>query len=339
MTKEQINKLILEGEFPENTGRSSLVETHISWVLLGNKFTYKIKRPIQYSFLDFSTVEKRKYYCEREVELNKRLTNDIYLSTVPVREKQGRFYIGGDDGVIIDWAVKMHTLDSSRQMDVLLLKNKVTHNNIKKLAEKITAFHKNATIIHQKDFMDVEKQFNDLQTESDYLTAHLGEDSNTIISHAIAVSTAFMEKHKKLLASRLEAGFFRDCHGDLHSRNIFLSATPQPFDCIEFNDAFRQIDVLNEIAFFCMDLDSFGRQDLSDLFIEQYNKIFPVMNTTEDKLLFIYYKSYRSNIRAKVNSLRARSSKDELEKTIALKDSGKYLQLMNGYISTLEQAK
>lgn len=339
MTKEQIGKLILEGEFPGNTYRPALIETHISWVVLGDKFTYKIKRPIQYSFLDFSTLEKRKYYCEREIELNKRLTDNIYINVQPVREKQGKFYMGGEEGIIVDYAVKMQTLDRNRQMDILLLKNKVTHDDIKKLAKKIATFHKNAAIIYLKDFMDVEEKFNDLQTESDYLTTHLKEESMTIISHAIAVSNAFMEKHKILLASRLKEGLFRDCHGDLHSRNIFLLATPQPFDCIEFNDDFRQVDVLNEIAFLCMDLDSFGRQDLSDLFIQHYNTLFPIMNTAEDKLLFIYYKSYRSNIRAKVNSLRARSAKDETERTNTLTESGKYLQLMNSYITMLEQAK
>ena len=147
-----------------------------------------------------------------------------------------------------------------------------------------------------------------------------------------------MEKHHSLLAARLKAGFFRDCHGDLHSRNIFLLATPQPFDCIEFNDDFRQIDVLNEIAFLCMDLDSFGRQDLADLFLKYYNDLFPTMKTVEDQLLFIYYKSYRSNIRAKVNSLRARSAKDERERKNALAESRKYLQLMNSYIKMLDQA-
>jgi uncharacterized protein len=336
MTKEQIDKLVLEGEFPGNNQRPTLIETHISWVVLGDRYAYKIKRPIYYSFLDFSTLQKRKYYCEREIELNKRLTDNIYLDVQPVREKQGQFYMGGEEGEIVDYAVKMQTLNGNRQMDILLLKNKVTHADIRNLAEKMAAFHKNTTIIYQKDFLDVQDKFNDLEAESNYLAEYITEHSdNKIISHAIVVSNAFIEKHKAVLASRLKAGFFRDCHGDLHSRNIFLLATPQPFDCIEFNDDLREIDVLNEIAFLCMDLESFGREDLADLFIQYYNSLFPAMKTEEDKLLFIYYKSYRSNIRAKVNSLRARSAEDETERTNALAECLKYLKLMNSYINRL----
>ena len=155
----------------------------------------------------------------------------------------------------------MQKIDSSLQMDALLLNSKVTNEDIWNLAKKIAYFHINTTIIYERDFMDVQNKFIDLEAESKYL-AQEAKDSSDLITHAIAVSNAFMEKHKALLASRLKAGFFRDCHGDLHSRNIFLLPEPQPFDCIEFNDDYRQIDVLNEIAFLCMDLDSFGRHDL-----------------------------------------------------------------------------
>jgi len=338
MTKNQIDQLILEGQFPGNTGRPVLVETHISWVAIGDQFTYKIKRPIQYSFLDFSTLEKRKYFCEREVELNKRLTDHIYLDVQPVIELEAKFYIGGKEGNIIDYAVKMHTVDRSKQMDILLANNKVTQSDIKNLAEKIATFHKTTTILYQKDFLDIQLKFNDLEAENNYLSEQVTMEDREIISHAIAVSDAFIKKHTPLLAARLKAGFFRDCHGDLHSRNIFLLATPLPFDCIEFNDDFRQIDVLNEIAFLCMDLDSFGRSDLSELFLQHYNELFPAMQTPEEKLLFIYYKSYRANIRAKVNSLRARSAGKETERTNALAESVKYLRLMNSYIEMLEKA-
>ena len=94
MTKEQINKLLLEGDFPERASQPELIETHISWVIVHDRFVYKIKKPIHYSFLDFSTLEKRKYYCEKEIELNRRLTDDIYLDVQPVKEIAGQFFIG-----------------------------------------------------------------------------------------------------------------------------------------------------------------------------------------------------------------------------------------------------
>lgn len=335
MTSEQINKLLLNGTFPENQRRPELVETHISWVILCDRLAYKIKKPIHYSFLDFSTLAKRKYYCEKEVELNARLTDDVYLGVQPVKEKSGLFFIGTEKGDIIDYAVCMRKMDRSRQMDLLLLNGKVTEKDMRKLAERIASFHKNACIIWEKDFLDIQKKFTDLNEEKKYLYDSIGADAAGIIGAAMEVSDAFNESHEKLLSGRMKAGFFRDCHGDLHSRNIFLLASPQAFDCIEFNDDYRQIDVLNEVAFLCMDLDAFGRRDLSDLFFECYDHLFPTIKTGEDKKLFIYYKSYRANIRAKVNSLRARSAKNETEKTTALSETKKYLRLMDGYLKSL----
>lgn len=327
MTKEQIAKLHSEGEFPEQISRPDLVETHISWVFLCDQFVYKIKKPIVYSFLDFSTLEKRKYYCEREIELNRRLTSNMYLDVQPIREISGRFYIGNQNGEIIDYAVRMRKLDGSRQMDVLLMKNKVIDSDIRDLAKKIAAFHKNTAVVYKKDVLQIRDEFNDLKNERGYLDA----ESRAILDEAIESSDAFIEKHKDLFALRLKKGFYRDCHGDLHTRNIFLLPDPQPFDCIEFNDEYRQIDVLNEVAFLCMDLDAFGKPELADLFFRYYSNFFPAITSNADWKLFLYYKSYRANIRAKVNSLRARSTDNHAARESALAEVNKYLSMVAGY--------
>ncbi|MGZ8541638.1 MAG: hypothetical protein ACXWV6_13370 [Chitinophagaceae bacterium] len=337
MTKEQIDQLLAKGNFMGSERRPSFIETHISWVLLCDHFVYKIKKPLLYSFLDFSTLEKRKYYCDREIQLNKRLTENIYLDVQPVVKVPGGFSIGFEEpGEIIDYAVRMRRVDSSRQMDLLLRNNQVTHSDIKDLAKKIAAFHKKADIIYQKDLMDIPLKFNDLENEKDFLKNLLNDHSEQIITRAVKASTIFMQNNKILLADRQKKGFCRDCHGDLHSRNIFLLPDPQPFDCIEFNDDYREIDVLNEVAFLCMDLDAFNRQDLSSLFLDYYNQLFNAMNTAEDYRLFIYYKSYRANIRAKVNSLRARTATTEADKKLCLAETDKYLKLLDHYITMLE---
>ena len=336
MVKEQINRLLSEGVFPDVSGKRELIETHISWVIVCGKFVYKIKKPIHYSFLDFSTLEMRKHFCNREIELNKRFTENIYLDIKTVREWQNNFFVGGNKGTIIDYAVRMNRLDMEKQMDHLLVMNKVRNSDIKNLAQKIAFFHKHTSIIYKKEYLDIKEKFNDLSTEKEYLAKQLGSKFKRIIRYAIEVSNLFIERNKGLLAARLNSGFFRDCHGDLHSRNIFLLPEPMPFDCIEFNDDFRQIDVLNEVAFLCMDLDAFGRQDLSDLFIDYYDRFFPTMKTSQDRNLFIYYKSYRANIRAKVNSLRAKSTRNNRAKKKALAESKKYLLLMDRYLKSLE---
>lgn len=334
MTKEQINSLLTSGEFPEIACQRELIETHISWVIICDRFAYKIKRPIQYSFLDFSTLTLRKHFCQKEIQLNKRLTDNIYLDVQPVRESQGSFLIGDKEGTIIDYAVRMKKQDRNKQMNILLSQNKVTSFDIKNLAEKIAVFHKNTKVIYEKDLRDLQEKFNDLGPENEFLAGNLGLKSSDTISRAIEASDTFLNRNQNLLNDRLSAGWFRDCHGDLHTRNIFLLPSPQPFDCIEFNDDFRHIDVLNEVAFLCMDLDAFGRQDLSSLFLDYYNHFFPTMKTKEDRSLFIYYKSYRANIRAKVNSLRAKIATGNEDKTKALSYTGKYLDLMESYLKS-----
>ena len=332
MTKEQINNLIAYGQFPKKEGLRQLIETHISWVILCDQYVYKIKKPVQYSFLDFSTLALRKHFCQREIDLNKRLTEDIYIDVLPVSEWPDGCGIGSRKGTIIDYAVRMIKIDQQKQMDQLLLKHKVSEQDIVTLAGKVASFHKKTAIIHHKNYLDIQEMFNDLLGQIDFLGSALGEESSSCISRAIEISDNFIAKHKPRLEYRLREGFFRDCHGDLHSRNIFLLPAPQPFDCIEFNDDLRQIDVLNEAAFLCMDLDVFGREDLAELFLESYNQSFPAMNSKEDRSLFIYYKSYRANIRAKVNSLRARTAADETEKKKALLNADRYLQLMVKYL-------
>lgn len=332
MTKIQLNSLLLDGGFPGEEAGPELVETNSSWVILCDDFVFKIKKPVRYSFLDFSTLDKRKYYCEREVELNRRLTTDIYLDVQPVKELAGHYHMGSGEGKIVDYAVRMRKMDRNRQMDVLLLNNTIIASDIMRLAEKMATFHKRTTIIYEKDVLTIRRECNDLKREEGFLQENMGEVGSAIIDYALDTSGAFIRKNQGLLSARLAAGFFRDCHGDLHSGNIFLLPDPQPFDCIEFDDELRRIDVLDEVAFLCMDLDAYGRQDLSQLFIHQYNKLFPVIRTEMDQLLFIFYKSYRANIRAKINSLHARAAVSDNEKRSAMALTGKYLDLMVHYL-------
>lgn len=338
MTRLEINNLLDNGKFPEPTKQRELIETHISWVILCDEFVYKIKKPLKYSFLNFTTPELRKYYCEREIKLNKRLTDGVYIEVVPIREDGGSIDFGGDKGTEIDYAVKMHKLDGEKQMDRLLTADKVKPIDIKSLAEKVASFHKSTEVITDKNVLDIKEEFNDLKSGKDYLTEHSSKEYGGMIDSAIAFSDKFIHTHSDLMTARLKNGFYRDCHGDLHSRNIFLLPEPVPFDCIEFNNEFRQIDVLNEIAFLCMDLDAANRSDFSELFLESYNQHFTAVTTQDEHNLFIYYKAYRANVRAKVNILRARSTATDSEKSMALRTAEKYLILMNEYIEDLEKS-
>ena len=334
MFREQVDKLLWEGEFPECSGERRLIETHISWVIIATKFVYKIKKPMKYSFLDFSTLENRKYYCEREIDLNNRLARGLYIDVLPIKEIDGGYSVGGEKGVVADYVVRMNRLDSDKQMDVLLKMDKVTSLDIINLARLISGFHSKATVVAKKDYLGIRGKFNALLDEKDFLEEK-GVTAAALIQQAIEFSDAFIDGHKGLLKARLEAGLYRDGHGDLHTRNIFLLPEPVVFDCIEFNDEYREIDVLNEVAFLCMDLEALGRSDFSEQFINSYINLLPAMKTEEEKRLFVYYKSYRANVRAKVNSLRARGAVDEADRNVALNETAKYLELMNNYLTQL----
>ena len=338
MKREQIDKLISDGVFPETTKQRKLVETHISWVILCDRFVYKIKKPIEYSFLDFSTIKLRKHFCERELELNQRFSKNVYLEVLPIRESKGDYMIGSKEGRTVDYTLKMRKLNPQRQMDVLVAKNRVGVSDIKNLAQQIADFHRNTKVIFKKDVFDIKEKFNALSEEKKYLTKNLDENSGKWIDQAIKASDTFLSGNITLLNERLNKGFFRDCHGDLHTRNIFLLPEPQPFDCIEFNDGYRHIDVLNEVAFLCMDLDALERKDLSEVFITYYNSLFPTIRGEKEHQLFMYYKCYRANVRAKVNSLRAKSALDQKSKKKALLEARKYFSLMEAYLTTLETA-
>lgn len=334
MNREQIDRLMEDVSVQPAGCQPRLIETHISWVIMTGGYAYKIKKPMRYSFLDFSTLEKRKFYCERELILNRRLTEEVYLAVVPVFSTGERISIGNIQGEVIDHAVKMNQMEAGRRMDILLKENKVSCSDIVRLAEKIAGFHLQAETVPNKNIMDIPLKFADLAHEREFLSGYLPVAA--YIEWAVHASLSFIERHWKLVAARQEEGLIRDCHGDLHTRNIFLMDDPQPFDCIEFNDDLRQIDVLNEVAFLCMDLDASGRRDLSEIFLIRYNELLPVMRTKEEEKLFLYFKSYRANVRAKVNSYRARTAGTPDERDAALRQAEKYLWLMKEYLEQLQ---
>ena len=336
MTEEQVNSILENKAFPDTKVKPQLIETHISWVILSNRYAFKIKKPLKYSFLDFSTLEKRKYYCEREVELNSRLTKDIYLKVLPIIQEDGHIQISNDSGKIIDYAVVMKKLRADKEMDLLLKKNLVSQEQIKALAGELIGFHKHAQKIYKKfDVKKLSEDFNDINSIREYAKEKIGVDTAATIDQSILTSNRFLGQNKILFAKRSEEGFIRDCHGDLHSGNIFLYKKPVIFDCIEFNDEFRQIDVLDEIAFFCMDLEDHNREDLSHSFQRFYFSKFSCMRNEDEEKLFVYYKLYRANVRAKVSLLKAKQAHNASQEKSRIGNAAGYLKLMEKYIEVL----
>lgn len=335
MNAKQIDLLLSSGKFPNAFHQHELVETHISYVLLGRTLAYKMKKSIKYSFLDFSTLARRKYFCEREVMLNNRLSNGVYLGVVPVHQEEGRIIVGGTRGKIIDYAVKMKRLQGAKQMHLMLDQKLVTIKHMKVLSNMIRAFHQRAEVIHTAfDPAALASRFNDIRSIVLFVKHFLGSEEAAVIRKAVRMSDSFLRIHHEAFEERIAKGYIRDCHGDLHSRNIFLYARPVIFDCLEFNDDFRKIDILDELAFFCMDLEAEGFEGLSKAFTDYYFTGKNAQFGKTEHLLFTYYKCYRANVRAKVNALRAMNPEVSVRKG-SLADVKKYLELMDHYLDIL----
>ncbi len=337
MTEQQIELLIEQKGVPDETNEVICVETHISWVLLTDQFAYKIKKPLQFSFLDFSTLAKRKFFCERELELNSRLTSGIYLEVLPIHENQQKYHINDAlNGKTVDYSVKMKRLDSACQMDKLLKNNQVEAFQIEQLATQLAAFHTETNVVRDSfDLEELDSKFADLLDIEEFALEQWGKEARENLEKIVAQSTQFLQEHAERFRERNERGFVIDGHGDLHSGNIFLLDEPVIFDCIEFNDHFRHVDMLDEIAFLCMDLDFYDRQDFAELFLGNYLDQMQCIENEADWQIFHYYKLYRANVRLKVTCLRAmqENGSDDFEQEIA--EAQKYYKLLEQYSGSI----
>lgn len=334
MKLSEISQLASNLKLLSDANAPVILETHISWVILAGAFAYKIKKPVRFSFLDFSTRKKRKFFCERELSLNRRLAPEMYLQVIPVFKKNGAFFFGEGQGRLIDYAVLMKRMDPEREMNTLLIADRVSEKAILTLAAKVAAFHQNATVIQQlPNIATIRRQFNDLQSVQAIAGKYLNSSYAATITDAIQTSDLFLHEYGYLITERCRTGFVRDLHGDLHTGNIFLYDEPVIFDCIEFNDAMRQLDVLDEAAFLCMDLEAYGQKHLGALFYQEYSRLLNLPQNSQLMILFNYYKCYRANVRAKVLLLRARDAKDQEIVESSIKSASRYLKLIANYLS------
>lgn len=325
-----INSLLRPSAYPHPAEKIRLIQTHISFVFLAGKFVYKIKKPVKFSFLDFSTPAKRKFYCKEEAKLNNRLSKGLYLGVVPITKSAGGFKIGGK-GKAVEFAVKMKQLPEDKKMDFLLRRNRVSEKQIREIAQIIAEFHSKAATIRDMHFSSPEQiwlKISDLNSVKKTVKKYAGKKYAGKIGIVLSRCSKFISANKKFLEQRQKQGRIKDCHGDLHSGNIFLSDKTYIFDCIEFNKDFRFNDVASEIAFMAMDLDAFRKPKLSNAFVEEY--LFRSQDFDALKLLD-FYKCYRANVRAKVNALQLMQPLPAKEKRHKIKELKKYLELAEEY--------
>lgn len=320
--------------YPEPTGKIDLIQTHISFVFLTEKYVYKVKKPVNFGFLDFSTLDKRKFYCEKELQLNRRLCPDIYLEVVPINKKTEKLKINGT-GETVEYALKMKRLPQECIMTTLLQEGKVDKKAIDEIASIVAKFHSEAaTNAEITDIGGIKAvKFNWDENFAQTITYQGQSLSKADFDFMQTKINTFMAANQALFEARMTDKRVRDCHGDLHSGNIFITPKICIFDAIEFNDRFRYSDTAADVAFLAMDLDYQNRTDLADYFIAQYQKY---SKDPQLKTLMPFYKCYRAYVRGKVISFRLDDPNIKAEdKKAAIKDASAYFKLALQYAKNL----
>jgi aminoglycoside phosphotransferase family enzyme/predicted kinase len=285
-------------------GPIELIQTHISYVLLAGVYAYKIKKPLDLGFLDYSTLEKRRRMCEEEVRLNRRLCADVYLGVVSiVRQPDGDIRVG-EEAETVEYAVKMRRVPPDRMMPALLDRHAVGPSDMRALGRMLADFHRHATADER---IAAYGGIDAIRLNWDENFAQLRPGVGVVVSEREveelrAYVTETLSRRAWLFERRAADGRVRDCHGDLRADAVVIDedGTMCVMDCIEFSDRIRYGDVASDIGFLAMDLDDRGRSDLSDELIGAYAGI------TRDEslpLLLAFYKCYRAVVRAKVETI------------------------------------
>ncbi len=281
----------------------TLVETHISWVLLAGEFAYKIKKPLKLAFLDFSTLDLRRQACDDELRLNRRFAPDIYLDVVAITGTPAKPRLGGT-GEPIDYAVRMRRFDETRRMDRICARGDLTATHLSNLAETLAAFHAQAAQAPAGSRFGSPDQI--LAPACDNFRDLAQRLADTGVAQRLARLREWtLAEHRRLtplMQARKDGGFVRECHGDLHLANLVLvDGHVRMFDCLEFNEDLRWLDTANEIAFTYVDLLDHGQAGLATWFVDE------VLSRSGDYAavpLLRFYAVYRALVRAKVAAIR-----------------------------------
>jgi len=328
-----IRDLLKPEALPDPTKKVSLVQTHISAVLVADRFVYKIKKAVDFGFLNFLTPAKRLFYCRREVELNRRLANDIYLGVLPVYYDGKCHSMKKRKGRVVEHAVKMRKIRPESLMISLFERSALTENHLIRLAKTLAGFHMSALRTPRIDRYGEAEAFK-INTDENFsqVKKYVG---TTIDSKAFGALERWTEKfydsHADLFRERVKKGRIRDCHGDLHMEHVCFTRRLSMIDCIEFNDRFRYSDTLADVAFLLMDLEYRGGEPFSRSLWEEYRVMADEPREAEELLRF--YKVYRAFVRGKVNSFQIDDPGISPEgKAEAIERAGRYFELAFSYI-------
>ena len=291
------------GHAPESIDH---IQTHISHVFIAGPFVYKFKKPVNFDFLDFSTLEKRKHYCYREVELNRRLCDNIYLGVVAVREEGSSFTIDGSgNGEIVEYAVKMNKLSEEYFLPSYIEREELNSRHLDRIADKLSDFYNGQETGDEiRQWGEIDKVRYNTDENFRQTKSFVGDTIHETGYRSIQKYTReYFKRFRHLFDRRIRNNCIVDGHGDLHLEHIHI--TPEKvriYDCIEFNDRFRYGDTAADLAFLAMDLDFNGCRKEERYFM---NRMARLLNDPDLLLHLDFYKCYRAYVKAKVKSLQS----------------------------------
>ncbi len=310
--------------YPHPVTQLRRLETHISWIWLSGEYAYKIKKPVNLGFLDFSTLEKRHACCEEELRLNRRLAAELYLDVVSINGTPAQPRISGE-GPVLEYAVRMRQFADSARLDRQLAAGRLDEADMDALAQTLAAFHGRAESADPADrFGEPDSVRQPVMENLSQLHRLLREaDDIALVTQLETQEAAQFARLRARLAARRAAGQIRECHGDLHLANLVrLDSGITAFDCLEFNPALRWIDVISEVAFLLMDLSQRGQAPLGWRFL---NRWLEYTGDYDGLALLGYYLSYRATVRAKVEAISMNQTADMAEYPAHLQACRRYL--------------
>ncbi len=327
----RIDSLRNPAAFPHDVTSIEVLETHISWVVLAGSFAYKIKKPVNLGFCDFTSLADRHFYCEEELRLNRRLAPELYLDVLPIGGTEDAPRIAGS-GPPLEWCVRMRQFDQDRLLNRLIDQGSLQPRQIDALARQVAEFHARIPVAEDDGpFGTPTAVAEPIRANFSHLDQLESPADREVVERLRDWCERELRRLNDVLAGRKRARFVRECHGDMHLGNMFLdgpsldAARITIFDCIEFNESLRWIDVLSEVAFCTMDLADHGRFDFAWRFI---NAVLEWSGDYAGLSVFSLYFTYRALVRAKVARIRLRQAGLPAdERSRASSELAKYLQL------------
>ena len=316
--------------YPHPVEGFQVIETHISWVLLTGPFAYKIKKPVNFGFLDFTSLEQRQHFCGEELRLNQRLTEGLYLEVLPVTGSESAPQLGGS-GPAIEYVLKMRQFPQSQLLSAVQARGELTPAHIDALARQIASFHgRTPAVASEHPLCSPQAIVAPMRQNFEQIRPLLGDAADLRQLDALEAWTeANISRLEPLLATRAASGAIRECHGDLHLGNAtLLDGQVVLFDCIEFNEPFRLIDIASDAAFLAMDLEDRGLKALSRRFVSawlEHSGDYPALE------LLNFYKAYRALVRAKVALFSLAHQSDAVQRAATLRQYRNYANLAESY--------